>query len=74
MATPIINQPQVAILDFEAVVKRPVVVTDPDGNDSIAIRPITILGLSWDHRALDGALAAQFLASVKRHLEGLVAD
>jgi 2-oxoglutarate dehydrogenase dihydrolipoamide succinyltransferase (E2 component) len=70
MATPIINQPQVAILDFEAVVKRPVVVTDADGNDSIAIRPITILGLSWDHRALDGALSAQFLASVKRHLEG----
>jgi pyruvate/2-oxoglutarate dehydrogenase complex dihydrolipoamide acyltransferase (E2) component len=70
MATPIINQPQVAILDLEAVVKRPVVVTDPDGNDSIAIRPMTILGLSWDHRALDGALAAQFLASVKRHLEG----
>src|SRR5205807_7882524 len=73
MATPVINQPQVAILDFEAVVKRPVVLTDADGNDSIAIRPITILGLSWDHRALDGALAAQFLASVKRHLEGLVA-
>ena len=55
MATPIINQPQVAILDLEAVVKRPVVVTDADGNDSIAIRPMTILGLSWDHRALDGA-------------------
>jgi pyruvate/2-oxoglutarate dehydrogenase complex dihydrolipoamide acyltransferase (E2) component len=70
MATPIINQPQVAILDLEAVVKRPVVVTDADGNDSIAIRPMTILGLSWDHRALDGAIAAQFLASVKRHLEG----
>ena len=70
MATPIINQPQVAILDLEAVVKHPVVVTDADGNDSIAIRPTTILGLSWDHRALDGALAAQFLASVKRHLEG----
>src|SRR5581483_5158837 len=70
MATPIINQPQVAILDFEAVVKRPVVLTDADGNDSIAIRPMTILGLSWDHRALDGALAAQFLATVKRHLEG----
>lgn len=69
MATPIINQPQVAILDLEAVVKRPVVVTDGDGNDSIAIRPMTILGLSWDHRALDGALSAQFLAAVKRHLE-----
>jgi pyruvate/2-oxoglutarate dehydrogenase complex dihydrolipoamide acyltransferase (E2) component len=71
MATPIINQPQVAILDLEAVIKRAVVVTDDQGNDSIAIRPMTILGLSWDHRALDGALAAQFLASVKRRLETL---
>ncbi len=71
MATPIINLPQVAILDLEAVVKRPVVVTDADGNDSIAIRPMTILGLSWDHRALDGAQAAQFLASVKRLLESV---
>jgi pyruvate/2-oxoglutarate dehydrogenase complex dihydrolipoamide acyltransferase (E2) component len=71
MATPIINQPQVAILDLEAVVKRPVVVTDTDGNDSIAIRPMTILGLSWDHRALDGALSAQFLATVKRNLESV---
>jgi pyruvate/2-oxoglutarate dehydrogenase complex dihydrolipoamide acyltransferase (E2) component len=71
MATPIINLPQVAILDFEAVINRPVVVTDTDGNDSIAIRPMTILGLSWDHRALDGALAAQFLATVKRNLESV---
>jgi pyruvate/2-oxoglutarate dehydrogenase complex dihydrolipoamide acyltransferase (E2) component len=71
MATPIINQPQVGILDLEAVVKRPVVLTDADGNDSIAIRPMTILGLSWDHRALDGALSAQFLAGVKRHLQGI---
>jgi pyruvate/2-oxoglutarate dehydrogenase complex dihydrolipoamide acyltransferase (E2) component len=71
MATPVINQPQVAILDLEAVVKRPVVVTDEDGNDSIAIRPMTVLGLSWDHRALDGALAAQFLAAIKRRLEAL---
>ncbi|MGN6869749.1 MAG: dihydrolipoamide acetyltransferase family protein [Solirubrobacteraceae bacterium] len=69
MATPIINLPQVGILDFEAVVKRAVVLTDADGNDSIAIRPMTILGLSWDHRALDGALSAQFLATVKRLLE-----
>jgi pyruvate/2-oxoglutarate dehydrogenase complex dihydrolipoamide acyltransferase (E2) component len=68
-ATPVINQPQVAILDLEAIVKRPVVVTDADGNDSIAIREMTILGLSWDHRALDGALSAQFLAAVKRRLE-----
>ena len=69
MATPIINQPQVAILDLEAIVKRAVVLTDGEGNDSIAIRSMTILGLSWDHRALDGALAAQFLAGVKRALE-----
>ena len=69
MATPIINQPQVAILDFEAIVKRPVVVTDADGNDSIAIRPMTILGLSWDHRALDGALSARFLATVASRLQ-----
>ncbi|HUZ29404.1 MAG TPA: dihydrolipoamide acetyltransferase family protein [Solirubrobacteraceae bacterium] len=71
MATPIINQPQVAILDLEAVVKRPVVVTDDRGADSIAIRPMTILGLSWDHRALDGALAAQYLADVRRRLESV---
>jgi pyruvate/2-oxoglutarate dehydrogenase complex dihydrolipoamide acyltransferase (E2) component len=71
MATPVINQPQVAILDLEAVVKRPVVITDEDGNDSIAIRPMTVLGLSWDHRALDGALAAQFLAAIKRRLESI---
>ena len=70
MATPVINQPQVAILDIEATIKRPVVVTDPDGADSIAIRPICVLGLSWDHRALDGAQAAQFLAAVKRRIEG----
>jgi pyruvate/2-oxoglutarate dehydrogenase complex dihydrolipoamide acyltransferase (E2) component len=71
MATPIINQPQVAILDLEAVIKRAVVVTDAAGNDSIAIRPMTILGLSWDHRALDGALSAQFLATIKRNLESV---
>ena len=71
MATPIINQPQVAILDLEAVIKRAVVVTDAAGNDSIAIRPMTILGLSWDHRALDGALSAQFLATIKRSLESV---
>jgi pyruvate/2-oxoglutarate dehydrogenase complex dihydrolipoamide acyltransferase (E2) component len=65
LATPIINQPQVAILDLEAVVKRPVVV----GGDSIGIRPMTYLCMSWDHRALDGALAAQFLSSVRRHIE-----
>ena len=65
LATPIINQPQVAILDLEAVTKRPVVVN----GDSIAIRPMTYLCMSWDHRALDGALAAQFLSALRRHIE-----
>ena len=69
IATPVINQPQVAILDTEAVVKRPVVVTDELGNDSIAIRPMTYLCMSWDHRALDGALAAQFLRALADRLE-----
>jgi pyruvate/2-oxoglutarate dehydrogenase complex dihydrolipoamide acyltransferase (E2) component len=69
IATPVINQPQVAILDTEAVVKRPVVLTDELGNDSIAIRPMTYLCMSWDHRALDGALAAQFLGGLRKNLE-----
>ena len=69
MATPVINLPQVAILDTEAVVKRPVVITDEFGNDSIAIRHMTYLCMSWDHRALDGALAAQFLAALRGRLE-----
>jgi 2-oxoglutarate dehydrogenase dihydrolipoamide succinyltransferase (E2 component) len=68
IATPIINQPQVAILDLEAIVKRPVVVEGPEG-DSIAIRPMAFLPLSFDHRALDGAAAARFLARVKERLE-----
>jgi pyruvate/2-oxoglutarate dehydrogenase complex dihydrolipoamide acyltransferase (E2) component len=69
MATPVINLPQVAILDTEAVVKRPVVITDERGNDSIAIRHMTYLCMSWDHRALDGALAAQFVAALRKRLE-----
>jgi 2-oxoglutarate dehydrogenase dihydrolipoamide succinyltransferase (E2 component) len=73
LATPIINQPQVAILDLEAIVKRPVVVSGPDG-DSIAIRPMTFLPMSWDHRALDGAVAAKFLAGIKERLEDWEAD
>lgn len=68
LATPIINQPQVAILDLEAVVKRPVVVEGPAG-EAIAIRPMANLCLSWDHRALDGAQAARFLAGLKARLE-----
>ena len=68
LATPIINQPQVAILDLEAIVKRPVVVSGPEG-DSIAIRPMTFICMSWDHRALDGAEAAKFLGAIKQRLE-----
>jgi 2-oxoglutarate dehydrogenase dihydrolipoamide succinyltransferase (E2 component) len=68
LATPIINQPQVAILDLEAIVKRPVVVEGEDG-DSIAIHPMTYLCMSWDHRALDGADAARFLGNIKGRLE-----
>ncbi len=71
IATPVINQPQVGILDTEAVVKRPVVITDEHGNDSIAIRPMTYLCMSWDHRALDGAYAAQFLSALRGRLESM---
>jgi pyruvate/2-oxoglutarate dehydrogenase complex dihydrolipoamide acyltransferase (E2) component len=69
MATPVINQPQVAILDTEAVVKRAVVLTDAAGNDSIAIRPMAFFCLSWDHRALDGVEAARFLAALRTRIE-----
>ena len=69
VGTPIINQPQVAILDVEALVKRPVVVQDDRGNDVIAIRPMMNLCLSYDHRLVDGAYAAQFMKQVREHLE-----
>jgi pyruvate dehydrogenase E2 component (dihydrolipoamide acetyltransferase) len=69
LGTPIIPPPQVAILGVNAIVKRPVVVTDELGSDSIAIRQMMLLALSYDHRLVDGAYAAQFLALVKRHLE-----
>jgi 2-oxoglutarate dehydrogenase E2 component (dihydrolipoamide succinyltransferase) len=68
LATPIINSPQVAILDLEAVVKRPVVV-ERDGEDLVAIRPMSYLCMSWDHRALDGAEAARFLGELREGLE-----
>jgi pyruvate/2-oxoglutarate dehydrogenase complex dihydrolipoamide acyltransferase (E2) component len=68
LATPIINQPQVAILDLEAVVRRPVAV-EHEGGEAIAIRPMSYLCMSWDHRALDGAEAARFLGAVKARLE-----
>jgi pyruvate dehydrogenase E2 component (dihydrolipoamide acetyltransferase) len=67
--TPIINQPQVGILDVEAIVKRPVVVTDELGDDSIAIRPMMNLCLSYDHRLVDGAYAAPFMRDLKTRLE-----
>jgi pyruvate dehydrogenase E2 component (dihydrolipoamide acetyltransferase) len=67
--TPIISQPQVAILDVEAMVKRPVVVTADDGSDVIAIRPIMNLCLSYDHRLVDGAYAAQFMRDLKDDLQ-----
>ena len=70
LATPIINQPQVAILDLEAIVKRPVVIETDGGEDAVAVRPMTYLPMSWDHRALDGAQAARFLSRVKQRLEG----
>jgi len=66
--TPIINQPQVAILGTGAVVKRPVVVSDDNG-DTIAIRSMMYLALSYDHRLVDGADAARFLTTVKHRLE-----
>ncbi|MCW4464447.1 2-oxoglutarate dehydrogenase, E2 component, dihydrolipoamide succinyltransferase [Glutamicibacter sp. MNS18] len=68
--TPIINQPQVAILGTGAIVKRPMVITDPEGNDSIAIRHMMYLCLTYDHRLVDGADAGRFLQTVKARLEG----
>jgi 2-oxoglutarate dehydrogenase E2 component (dihydrolipoamide succinyltransferase) len=67
--TPIINQPNVAILGTGAVVKRPVVVKDADGGESIAIRSMVYLALSYDHRVVDGADAARFLVTMKTRLE-----
>jgi pyruvate dehydrogenase E2 component (dihydrolipoyllysine-residue acetyltransferase) len=69
VGTPIIPEGQVAILDVEAIVKRPVVVTDTHGNDAIAIRHMMFLCLSYDHRLVDGAYAAQFMAQVRENLE-----
>jgi pyruvate dehydrogenase E2 component (dihydrolipoamide acetyltransferase) len=67
--TPIINQPQVAILGTGAVVKRPVVVMDADFGETIAVRSMCYLALSYDHRIVDGADAARFLTTVKARLE-----
>ena len=67
--TPIINQPQVAILGVGAVVKRPMVVKGEDGGETIAIRSMVYLALSYDHRIVDGADAARFLSTLKERLE-----
>ena len=69
LTMPIINQPQVAILSTDAIVRKPVVARLSDGSESIAIHPIGNLAMSWDHRAFDGAYAAGFLAKIKRILE-----
>ena len=69
MSAPIINIPNVAILSTDTVVKRPTVITTPDGQDTIAIRHIGYLGLTWDHRALDGSTAVLFLRRIKESLE-----
>ena len=67
--TPIINQPQVGILGTGTIVKRPMVITDADGNDTIAIRHMCYLSLTYDHRLVDGADAGRFLSTMKKRLE-----
>ena len=69
MQFPIINQPQVAILSTDGVSRKPVVVTDSYGNESIAIHSVGVLAMAWDHRAFDGAYAAAFLHRVKEIIE-----
>ena len=68
--TPIINQPQVGILGTGAVVKRPIVIDEPDGGEVIAVRHMVYLALTYDHRMVDGADAARFLTTIKQRLEG----
>jgi pyruvate dehydrogenase E2 component (dihydrolipoamide acetyltransferase) len=69
MVAPLIIQPQVAILSTDGISRKPVVVTDGEGGESIAIHSVGMLVLSWDHRAFDGAYAAAFLRRVKEILE-----
>jgi len=69
LTSPIINQPNVAILSTESVKKRPVVIESQDGTDSIAIRHTGLLSLTWDHRVFDGSVALLFLNSIKEKLE-----
>ena len=69
LTMPIINQPQVAILSTDAIVRKPVVICSADGGEGIAIHPVGNLAMSWDHRAFDGAYAAGFLVKIKETLE-----
>ncbi len=69
MSAPIINVPNVAILSTDGIKKRPVVVSDDEGNDAIAIRHVGFLGLTWDHRAFDGSTALLFLGRIRDNLE-----
>ncbi|MFV9672364.1 MAG: 2-oxo acid dehydrogenase subunit E2 [Acidimicrobiia bacterium] len=69
LSAPIINLPNVAILSTDMIKKRPTVVTLPDGTDTIAVRHIGYLGLTWDHRAFDGSVATQFLNRIQTNLE-----
>ena len=69
MSQPIINQPQAAIVTMEAIVKRPVVMTDAEGNDNIVVRSMMNMCLSFDHRVVDGATAGRFLQFLKKWLE-----
>jgi 2-oxoglutarate dehydrogenase E2 component (dihydrolipoamide succinyltransferase) len=71
---PIINQPNSAIMGVGGITKTPLVITDKDGNDSIAIRSVVHLTLGYDHRLIDGAVADQFMAVVKKALEGWSED
>jgi len=73
MGTPIINQPQVAILAVGAIKKRPVVLETPDG-DAIGIRHMMYLSMSYDHRIVDGSLGATFLTAVANELERFSPD
>jgi 2-oxoglutarate dehydrogenase E2 component (dihydrolipoamide succinyltransferase) len=69
LTMPIINQPQVAILSTDAIVRKPVVASLADGGEAIVIHPVGNLAMAWDHRAFDGAYAAGFLVRVKNILE-----
>jgi 2-oxoglutarate dehydrogenase E2 component (dihydrolipoamide succinyltransferase) len=69
LTSAVINQPQIAILSTDGVKERPVVIDQPDGTRGIGIHPVGNLALAWDHRAVDGAYAAAFLARIKKLLE-----